>query len=240
MKLAFVMIEPKVSENVGAAARALKTMGFTQLWLVNSQAHLDARAAWVAHGSADILENVRCFDSLEAVRAAAELLIGTTAKGRHGKRELHRPAQVRHLLCNKGETLVQAALVFGREDRGLSNAELALCDLITGIPLASPQPSLNLGQAVMLYAWELSGLKTATVEHGTPDSAWEHLGRRLEALLPHLGVAPQDKLAQWLRERLPLLADKDVRFLHTLAANLENVLKRDDPPRDGSFDLPAG
>lgn len=61
MKLAFVLVEPKVSENVGAAARALCTMGFGELWLVNSDLHTRPEAHWLAHGSDHILDNARIF-----------------------------------------------------------------------------------------------------------------------------------------------------------------------------------
>ncbi|WP_097459324.1 tRNA/rRNA methyltransferase [Mangrovitalea sediminis] len=225
MQLAFVLVEPKVPENVGAAARALKTMGFGQLWIVNSQVHREPAAGWVAHGSDDILAAVRAYDSLEAVRADADLLIGTSAKARHGKRELYTPKALQVLLGNKGDTVAQAALVFGREDRGLSNEELASCDLVTGIPLAVSYPSLNLGQAVMLYAYALSGLRLDAAAETAAVGQWTALRDRLQVLLPSLDVAPDSKLYQWALERLPLLADKDVRFLHTLCQNIEKKMR---------------
>src|SRR5690606_39673167 len=61
----------------------------------------------------------------------------------HGRRASLAPDDVRTLLGNKGSAVARAAVVFGREDRGLSNTELALCDLVTSIPLAQPYPSLN-------------------------------------------------------------------------------------------------
>lgn len=225
MQLAFVLVEPKVPENVGAAARALKTMGFGQLWIVNSEAHREPAAGWVAHGSDDILAAIREFPSLDAVRADADLLIGTSAKARHGKRGLYAPDELRMLLSNKGETVTQAALVFGREDRGLSNAELECCDLVTGIPLAVTYPSLNLGQAVMLYAYELSGLQVENVVSGGAPGQWAALRGRLEELLPAVGVEADSKLHHWALERLPLLAEKDIGFLHTLCQNIERKLR---------------
>lgn len=225
MQLAFVLVEPKVPENVGAAARALKTMGFGELWIVNSQVHREPAAGWVAHGSDDILAAVREYDSLDGVRADADLLIGTSAKARHGKRELYTPQALQALLDNKDDTVAQAALVFGREDRGLSNEELASCDLVTGIPLAVSYPSLNLGQAVMLYAYALSGLRLEASQDIETAGPWAALRERLRALLPTLDVAPDSKLYQWALERLPLLADKDVRFLHTLCQNIEKKVR---------------
>lgn len=239
MHLAFVLVEPKVPENIGAAARALKTMGFAQLWIVNSDAHRQPEARWVAHGSDDILDAVDYFPDLPAVRHRADMLIGTSAKARHGRRALHSPQQLHKILTNKPGSLNQVALVFGREDRGLSNEELALCDLVTGIPLAVTYPSLNLGQAVMLYAYELSGLGSGAVPNPSVDTAaWRALRERVEALLPTLAMTSDSKLAQWLMERLPMIAEEDVGFLHTLCHNLETrlaqtvPLDRERPPTD--------
>lgn len=91
MQLAFVLIEPKVPENVGAAARALCTMGFAELWLVNSDQHTRPEAGWLAHGSQHLLDNARIFPDLAAVRNSVDLLIGTSAKPRHSRTDWHPP-----------------------------------------------------------------------------------------------------------------------------------------------------
>lgn len=221
-QLVFVLVEPKVPENVGAAARALKTMGFSRLWIVNSDAHRAPPARWLAHGSEEILDQARHFPDLAAVRAQADLLIGTSAKVRHEKRGLYDPVALRRVLGNKADTLGVAALVFGREDRGLSNLELAYCDLVSGIPLAVAYPSLNLAQAVMLYAYELTRQNAPPVSHaGEGDGPWRRLRDRVADLLPRLDVEPDSKLSRWALERLPLLDNKDIGFLHTLCQNLE-------------------
>lgn len=227
MKLAFVLVEPKVPENVGAAARALCTMGFADLWLVNSDLHTRPEAHWLAHGSDHILDNARIFPDLAAVRNSAELLMGTSAKPRHQRQDWHEPAALAQALENKGRSVATAALVFGREDRGLANEELALCDLLTGFPMAVPYPSLNLSQAVMLYAWELSGLKPAVraARPAAPDSSLGALRTRLETLLPALEAPADEKLLQWVFERLPLLPERDIGFIHTLCGNIERKLR---------------
>lgn len=102
MKLAFVLVEPKVPENVGAAARALCTMGFSELWLVNSDLHTRPEAHWLAHGSDHILDNARIFPDLAAVRNSADLLMGTSAKPRHHRQDWHEPGALRSVLANKG------------------------------------------------------------------------------------------------------------------------------------------
>lgn len=228
MQLAFVLVEPKVPENVGAAARALCTMGFGELWLVNSDLHSRPEAHWLAHGSDHILDNARIFPDLAAVRNSVDLLMGTSAKPRHNRQHWHPPSELRRMMASKGESVATAALVFGREDRGLANEELALCDVLTGIPMKVTYPSLNLAQSVMLYAWELSGLSES--DEATPVAAnparLGALRSRLEQLLPTLDAPADGKLSQWLFERLPLLNERDIGFVHTLCGNLERRLKR--------------
>lgn len=226
MQLAFVLVEPKVPENVGAAARALCTMGFGELWLVNSDLHTRPEAHWLAHGSDHILDNARIFPDLASVRNSVDLLIGTSAKPRHQRQDWHNPARLREVLASKGSSVATAALVFGREDRGLSNDELGQCDLLTGIAMKVAYPSLNLAQSVMLYAWEMSGLSVAT-EQGETSADPNRLGAlrgRLEGLLPKLDTPPEGKLSQWVFERLPLLSDRDIGFVHTLCSNIERAL----------------
>lgn len=226
MQLAFVLVEPKVPENVGAAARALCTMGFGELWLVNSDLHTRPEAQWLAHGSDHILDNARIFPDLAAVRNSVDLLMGTSAKPRHQRQDWHEPAQLREVLTSKGTSVATAALVFGREDRGLSNDELALCDLLTGIPMKVAYPSLNLAQSVMLYAWEMSGLSVSPQIEQKPEPDNARLGalrQRLETLLPTLDTPARGKLSQWVFERLPLLTDRDIGFVHTLCGNIERA-----------------
>lgn len=227
MQLAFVLVEPKVPENVGAAARALCTMGFGELWLVNSDLHTRPEAHWLAHGSDHILDNARIFPDLAAVRNSVDLLMGTSAKPRHQRQDWHEPSRLRAVLASKGVSVATAALVFGREDRGLSNDELALCDLLTGIPMKVAYPSLNLAQSVMLYAWEMSGLSVAAEIEKEPTQNNVLLGalrQRLESLLPTLDTPADGKLSQWVFERLPLLAERDIGFVHTLCGNVERAI----------------
>jgi len=219
-ELCFVLVRPAVPENVGAAARALKTMGFSQLRIVGSEAHLDKRARILAHGSGDILDDIRAYPDLASALADVDFSIGSSAKKRHGVRYNLSPKQLRETLEAKGETVRRAALVFGCEESGLSNDELALCDTLTSIPLATDYPSLNLAQAVMLYAYELAALAAAPA--ASADSGeWAALKQRLQLLLATLEIPADGKLARWLDERTAMLAQDDVRFLHQLVSELE-------------------
>lgn len=82
MQIHIVLVAPARPENIGAAARAMKTMGFSSLRIVDSQAYLEPAARWVAHGSADILDNAQHFDTLEAALADVDFTVATTARSR--------------------------------------------------------------------------------------------------------------------------------------------------------------
>jgi tRNA/rRNA methyltransferase len=221
--ICFILVRPAVPENVGAAARALKTMGFSQLRIVGSEAHREKPARILAHGSNDILENAQSFPDLPAALADIDFSVATSAKQRHDRRYSLAPAELRASIESKASLLQRVAIVFGCEESGLSNAELALCDTLSGIPLATDYPSLNLAQAVMLYAYELGGQQA---EQATAVDAgeWRALKVRIEKLLVQLDVEDGSKLARWADERCALLARDDVLFLHQLLARLEAKL----------------
>ena len=109
---------------------------------------------------------------------------------------------------------------------GFGELWLVNSDLLTGLPMKVAYPSLNLAQSVMLYAWEMSGLSGASdVQHEhAEESRLGALRSRLESLLPELDTPPEGKLFQWAFERLPLLSDRDIGFVHTMCSNIERAL----------------
>ena len=82
MQIHIVLVAPARPENIGAAARAMKTMGFSSLRIVDSQAYLEPATRWVAHGSGDILDNAQHFNTLEAALADVDFTVATTARSR--------------------------------------------------------------------------------------------------------------------------------------------------------------
>lgn len=227
MEIVFVLVEPKVPENVGAAARAMNTMGFRRLRLVNSDLHQTPEARWMAHQSTELLETAEVFPDLASALADVDLSMGTSARLRSVKRTFYGPRELVPLLNAKQGRVSRVAIVFGREDRGLSSEEMALCTLLTSAPLAQPQPSLNLAQAVMVYAWELSPLheRTNSVADAVPaETDFKALERRITTLLATLDKVPGSKLEQWILESLVRLGSKDIHFLHTLCQSLERRL----------------
>lgn len=227
MPFYIVLVAPARPENVGAAARAMKTMGFHSLRIVDSKAHLEPGARRVAHGAGDILDNVTCYPSLADALGDVDFTVATTARSRAKFHYYCTPVELLGMMQEKQQWVGSAALVFGREDSGLTNDELALADILTGVPMQADYPSLNLGQAVMVYCYQLAQLmqvqaETAEAAHSGQLVALRH---RLERLLVTLQVEDDEKLRDWLMQRIGLLQQRDTAMLHTLLHDIEKALE---------------
>ncbi|CAI2403841.1 tRNA/rRNA methyltransferase [Serratia plymuthica] len=228
MQLHIVLVAPARPENVGAAARAMKTMGFTSLRIVDSEAHLQPAARWVAHGAGEILDGVQTFATLAQALADVDFTVATTARSRARFHYYCTPQQLLGQLGERSQWVNQAALVFGREDSGLTNEELELADLLTGVPMQADYPSLNLGQAVMVYCYQLSELMNVSARQETManEGQLRALRQRAEGLLGALGVSDDQKLRDWLHQRLGVLPQRDTAMLHRLLHDIEKKLTK--------------
>lgn len=226
MRFPLILVSPARAENIGAAARAMKTMGFSELRIVASDAWQDPAARRVAHGAGDILDNLRTFDTLNDALADIEFSVATTARSRAKFRYYATPQQVEAQLLEKRQWVNSMALVFGREDSGLTNEELDLVDLLTGIPMAQDYPSLNLGQAVMVYCYQLSALNRVAPPAAPQADAQQldALRQRFERLLQTLEVSDDRKMADWIDQRIGLLEQRDSAMLHRLLHDVEKKL----------------
>ena len=153
-QIKIVLIETSHSGNIGSAARAMKTMGLTQLCLVSPKQPIDEQAVSLAAGAKDVLDNTQTFASFEEAIADCQLVIGTSARLRHLQNTLIEPRKcgeiaVQHTLKGK------VALVFGRERIGLTNEELLKCHYHLNIPTNPEYGSLNLAMAVQLACYEV-------------------------------------------------------------------------------------
>ena len=228
MRITIILVAPARAENIGAAARAMKTMGFSELRIVDSQAHLEPATRWVAHGSGDIIDNIKVFPTLVESLHDVDFTVATTARSRAKYHYYATPVELVPLLEEKSSWMSHAALVFGREDSGLTNEELALADVLTGVPMVADYPSLNLGQAVMVYCYQLASLmQTAPAQPtGTDENQLAALRVRAQTLLTQLGVADDLKMADWLQQRLGRLEQRDTAMLHRLLHDIEkNITK---------------
>ncbi|WP_421265279.1 tRNA/rRNA methyltransferase [Aeromonas veronii] len=234
MKLYFVLVAPARPANVGAAARAMKTMGFDAMRLVASRVHEEEEASWVAHGAQEILTQAEAFDTLPEALADMDLVIATTARERGRYQHYLTPGEIREQIRSK-PSLNNVAIVFGCEESGLSNEQLAEVDLISYLPLKVSYPSLNLGQAIMLYAYEMSQLMDELNADGAAAVAenFDNAGQvrvlksKTAELLGELGVSQDEKLHQWVMDRVPMLPQRDLNMLHLLCKDLARKLGKE-------------
>lgn len=220
MDIVFILVEPARPANIGAAARALKTMGFGRLWLVNA-GDIEPEAYWVAHESGELLDQARHFPDLASALAEVDFSIATGARRRLEKGDYLLPHECRDAVFGKQHSIGRAAIVFGRESSGLTGEEVALCDAASRIPLAVEQPSLNLAQAVMLYAWELSQGKSQQRPPAEASAATLQAVRtQLDHTLGALNIGGDDNLHQWAHEALAHCNDRDLGLLMLLLRRL--------------------
>lgn len=153
-RVAIVLMEPKFPENIGAAARAACNMGIDRLIVVSPSLPDPERMAMMAtHKAAYILEKMELHSDLEGALAPFSRVIGTTARrGRQRIAEKTPREAVTELLPLLPENDI--ALLFGPEDRGLTNEDLKYCHVLSCIPTADFS-SLNLAQAVGIHCYEL-------------------------------------------------------------------------------------
>ncbi len=228
MNICFILVEPAVPENVGAAARAIKTMGFTELRLVNPCDYLSTKAKMLAHASNDILEKAKVYSTLADAVVDLDFTIATSAKQRWVKVDIIPSNKLVKFLDEKGNTISNIGVVFGREESGLSNEEINLCNRVSTIPLASPYPSINLAQTVMIYAYTLSTISQQvdnSVEEETNPESFRMLQQRVKELLTIANITPDMLIYGRIHERITALNASDIRLLHSITSKLLDSIK---------------
>lgn len=166
-----VMDRPQDIANVGGAIRAMGNFGLARLRLVEPAAFDEERIRGIAHRGAPIVQRLERYSTLGAALADCGYVLGTTARPRAVRHERMTPRQAASALLHAGERATSdasfppAALLFGTEDRGLTNDALGFCNALITIPTAPHDSSLNLAQAILLIAYEL-WLAATTEERG--------------------------------------------------------------------------
>ena len=153
--LRIVLIETSHPGNIGAAARAMKNMGVTSLYLVNPIDFPSAKANYRAVSAADVVENAIVVSDVDAAVADCELVIGTSARDRRIPWPLlDTRACAEKVVAEQGRGM-KVAILFGRESRGLKNEELQKCHYHVNIPTGEAYSSLNLAMAVQVICYEI-------------------------------------------------------------------------------------
>lgn len=235
----FILIEPKEAGNIGAAARALKNMGFRNLRVVRSGEFIVDEAKWLAHNALDVLEGALRFDNFSGAVSDMSLVAGTTRrKGRtRGVFMEMRDAAAKLSAAGRSN---KVAVVFGRESRGLLNEEVDECGFLITIPASREQPSLNLAQAVLLTAYELS---MAGRDNTVGDKRVEaklvcqkelqKLYSRVASLLKTLEYIPNGNLNMEKKIIVNIkrflgrtgIMDWELKMLHGIITRIERILK---------------
>jgi tRNA/rRNA methyltransferase len=210
-----ILVEPAGPLNVGAIARTLKNMGLSQLVLVNPHCDpLGEEARMMAVHAGDILEKAKIVGSLGEALVGCVRAIATTARERSLDSQLEHPrVALPWLCCPPSCPPAPSALIFGPEDRGLSNQELNYAQRFVRIPSSDAYPSLNLAQSVAICAYELS---QTVVEESTPE-----LTRGFMPVELNRRRAPIEAIEAYYQQLEALLLKIGYLYPHTAANRME-------------------
>ncbi len=230
--IGIVLVEPQVPGNVGAAARAIKNMGLSRLVLVNPWFFNHPQARYMAHGGEDILDNAVVVDNLSEAVADSVLVVGTTRRKRHNTPFINPEQAVEEILASSH--LGPVSILFGREDKGLTNEELRCCQLMITIPSANAHPSLNLSQAVMVIACEIfSAVFTDTGQSLdlAPSEELEYMYDHLKKSLTTLGLKQWNNGDNYLKSLRRVFSRtkmerRDVTTIHKLCGEIDKYAIR--------------
>lgn len=197
-QIRIVMVNTTLSANIGAAARAMKTMGLANLVLVAPKMFPSDDATALAAGAADVLEHAVVVETLQDAIADCHLVFGTSARSRTVPWPLLDVRPACELAVNSSNTQ-KIAIVFGREDRGLTNDELAMCNYHLTIPVNQEYGVLNVAAAIQVVCYELR-MNAQALEHPSTDTgkmpldnaqfmAWDEplaTHQQMEQFYPHM------------------------------------------------------
>jgi tRNA/rRNA methyltransferase len=205
-----VLVEPAGALNIGSIARVMKNMGLTQLVIVNPQCEVNGEEATrMAVHAIDLLTAARIVPDLPTALQGCTRVIATTARERAIPTLLETPRQALPWLV---ELIEPTALIFGREDSGLTNAELNYATRYIRIPVGSEYSSLNLAQAVGVCAYEL--------QMCTSDADVQNLGSNIPQ---QLDIAPVELVEGYYQQLEALLLEIGYLFPHTAAHRMEKI-----------------
>jgi TrmH family RNA methyltransferase len=156
MKVRIVLVEPHEAGNVGAAARAMKNFGITDLWIVGGKTErTDNVSSWWAVGAIDVVNTATRVDTLEEALVDCHLTVATTAVRARQVYEELTPADIARVAAEELGEEHRIAVVFGPETHGLRGREVLLCQRTASIPTWPEFPTMNLAQSVAIFCYEL-------------------------------------------------------------------------------------
>ena len=239
-RIRFVLVGTQHPGNMGAAARAMKTMGLARLVLVAPEKPLDEDAFRRSAGAEDVLGDAPVLPTLADAVADCTLVLGCTARARRVQLEELLPAVAAGRVAAKAGEGAEVAIVFGRERTGLTNEELQLCHAAVHIPSDPAFSSLNLAAAVQVLAYEVRmqllgeaatpviepGLREHPASHEQMESFFGQLGETLDEIEFHKGRAPESamrKLRRLFLRSEP--SEQEVRLLRGILADAQRMAR---------------
>jgi TrmH family RNA methyltransferase len=230
-RLRIVLVEPREAGNVGAVARAMKNFGFAELWIVGEHPELLPVSGWWASGADDVLATARFVPTLLEAIGDAHLTVATTSmRGRTTATSFTPRTLGAHIATMEADQLM--ALVFGREDKGLTRDEVVLCQHTASIPANAAFPTMNLAQSVCVFCYELSAIEPAPAGRVLPTAELlERLHQRAQQLLVDVGFFHADNPARLYDELRNLLAranvdERETKVLLGILRQINWALKR--------------
>ena len=239
-RIRFVLVGTQHPGNMGAAARAMKTMGLARLVLVAPEKPLDEDAFRRSAGAEDVLGDAPVGATLADAVADCTLVLGCTARARRVQLEELLPTVAATRVAAKAAEGAEVAIVFGRERTGLTNEELQLCHAAVHIPSDPAFSSLNLAAAVQVLAYEVRmrllgdaatpvaepGLREQPASHEQMESFFGQLGETLDEIEFHKGRAPESAMRKLRRLFLRSeLSEQEVRLLRGILADAQRMAR---------------
>lgn len=237
----FVLVGTQHPGNIGAAARAMKTMGLSRLVLVAPEKPVDEVAYRRSAGAEDLLAAAPVYATLAEAVADCRLVLGCTARSRRVSLEELLPEQGGQRAVAKAAEPAEVAFVFGRERTGLSNEELQLCHAAVHIPSNPDFSSLNLAAAVQVLAYEvrmaelgdaaavpvaIPGHGEAPASHAQLEGMFGQLGDTLDQIDFHKGRAPESAMRKLRRLFLRTeLSEQEVRLLRGILSDAQRMAR---------------
>lgn len=233
-----VLVETSHSGNIGSAARAMKTMGLTELYLVSPKQAIDEQSLALAAGAENVVKQAKIVPHFDDAIADCTLVIGTSARLRHLQNSLIEPRECGEKVFSASQHQEKIAIVFGRERVGLTNDELQKCRYHLTIPANPDYSSLNLAMAVQLVCYEIrmaflsNKLPVSVIDNFNNMSENKATSQELtyffehtERLYQSLGFIQNQGVMQKLK-RLYQRADVEKNELNILRGMLTAVEKR--------------
>jgi len=206
LHLRVILVEPESGGNIGSVARVMKNFGLSNLWLVNPKIEMGAEAKAFAMHAKEVLTKARIVRELNSAIENCSHAIGTTSISAKSSGNLLRVSitpetLARKIVHSKGEI----GIIFGRESSGLSNYELAKCDMVVTVPTDSSYKSLNIANASAIIFYELFKVKNISnnepAQNPTIESSIEDRSRLLSLFKSIIIKTDMPKYRQRLTER---------------------------------------